>query len=110
MRIRVIFIFALCCQSALADPPTIDAVVVDGSRVSVTISHPDTGWDHYADGWRIEDADGQMIGTRELLHPHVEEQPFTRSLNVPSLPNGPLFVRAKCSVDGWSDTRVEVVR
>lgn len=74
--------------------------------MSVTLAHPDTGWDHYADGWRIETEDGTVVGTRELLHPHVEEQPFTRSLTVNDLPRGPLFIRAKCSVDGWSLTRV----
>ena len=83
---------------------------MSGSRVSVTLAHPDTGWDHYADGWRIETEDGTVIGTRELLHPHVEEQPFTRSLTISDLPDGPLFVRAKCSVDGWSDTLVALRR
>ena len=51
-----------------------------------------------------------MLGTRELLHPHVEEQPFTRSLTVSDLPDGPLFLRAKCSIDGWSDSRIAVRR
>lgn len=95
---------------ALADPPTVVASRVDGSRVSVTLSHPDTGWDHYADGWRIEDQNGTVLGTRELLHPHVNEQPFERSLGGLDLPDGPLFVRAKCSVDGWSETRVPLNR
>ncbi len=83
---------------------------MSGVRVSVTLAHPDTGWDHYADGWRVETEDGTVLGTRELLHPHVEEQPFTRSLTVNDLPEGPLFIRAKCSVDGWSDTRVSLLR
>ncbi len=83
---------------------------MSGARVSVTLAHPDTGWDHYADGWRVETEDGTVLGTRELLHPHVEEQPFTRSLTVNDLPDGPLFIRAKCSVDGWSDTRVSLLR
>ena len=106
------FLIALCCFAApaFADPPQIVGVEMSGSRVSVTLAHPDTGWDHYADGWRIETEDGTVIGTRELLHPHVEEQPFTRSLNISALPDGPLFVRAKCSVDGWADTRVVLRR
>lgn len=74
------------------------------------LAHPDTGWDHYADGWRIEAEDGTVIGTRELLHPHVEEQPFTRSLTVDDLPDGLLFIRGKCSVDGWSDRRIALTR
>ena len=107
-----LFAFVLCLvtSTALADPPTVEAVEIRGTQVSVTLSHPDTGWDHYADGWRIETEDGTVIGTRELLHPHVEEQPFTRSLNVMGLPAGPLFIRAKCSVDGWSEQVFPVER
>ena len=105
-------LICLCCFAApaFADPPQIVGAEVSGARVSVTLAHPDTGWDHYADGWRVETEDGTVIGTRELLHPHVEEQPFTRSLTVNDLPDGPLFIRAKCSVDGWSDTRVSLLR
>ena len=105
-------LIAFCCFAApaFADPPEIVGVERSGSRVSVTLAHPDTGWDHYADGWRIETKDGTVIGTRDLLHPHVEEQPFTRSLNISALPDGPLFVRTKCSVDGWADTRVVLRR
>lgn len=80
--------------------------------VHVTLEHPDTGWDHYADGWEIYDAEGNLLGKRELMHPHVNEQPFTRSLNGMVLPDGTreIFVRARCSVDGWSGekTRVEL--
>ncbi len=110
MLTRSLIVF--CCFTApvLADPPEIVGVEMSGSRVSVTLAHPDTGWDHYADGWRIETEDGTVVGTRELLHPHVEEQPFTRSLTVNDLPDEPLFIRAKCSVDGWSDTRVVLRR
>ena len=42
----------LCC---LAAPAFADAPVV-------TLTHPDTGWDDYADGWRVEDADGTVLG------------------------------------------------
>ncbi|KUF10633.1 hypothetical protein [Pseudoponticoccus marisrubri] len=98
---------------ALAEPPVIEAVEAvpdgDGWRVSVTLSHPDTGWDHYADGWRIEDDAGHDLGTRVLHHPHVNEQPFTRSLRLALEGDGPFHVRARCSVDGWSETRVPLV-
>ena len=107
---RFLIGLCFCATPALADPPEIVAVDVSGTHVSVTIAHPDTGWDHYADGWRIETEDGTVIGTRELLHPHVEEQPFTRSLRVNDLPDGRLFIRAKCSIDGWSTTRISVPR
>lgn len=49
-------------------------------RISVTLSHDDSGWDHYANAWLVLDEDGKVIGERVLLHPHVDEQPFTRSL------------------------------
>lgn len=94
----------ICASAASADAPVIEAVETANGRFNVTLSHPDTGWDHYADGWRVEDVDGNVLGLRVLAHPHVNEQPFTRSLQI----DGPLpamvFVRARCSVDGWSET------
>jgi hypothetical protein len=47
--------------------------------ISVTVASADTGWDKYADGWDVV-ANGAVIATRVLAHPHVDEQPFTRSL------------------------------
>lgn len=47
---------------------------------SVTIRHADEGWDHYANGWGVYTVDGIELGYRVLAHPHVNEQPFTRSL------------------------------
>jgi len=52
------------------------------TRFDVTILHSDTGWDHYADGWGIYTSDGELLGYRTLFHPHVDEQPFTRSLTI----------------------------
>jgi len=51
-------------------------------RISVTIEHADTGWDHYANGWEVFDEAGNSLGVRVLAHPHVNEQPFTRSLQL----------------------------
>lgn len=103
MTIRFFLTLTCFATPVFADAPVIEAVEIRGTHVSVTLSHPDTGWDHYVDGWRVEREDGTIVGTRELLHPHVDEQPFTRSLRLDHLPDGPLFVRAKCSVDGWSE-------
>ncbi len=50
--------------------------------VSVTLEHADTGWDHYANRWDVLDENGELLGSRVLAHPHVNEQPFTRSLRV----------------------------
>ena len=38
--------------------------------ISVTLRHGDTGWDDYADAWRVELEDGTVLGTRILVHPH----------------------------------------
>lgn len=79
-------------------------------RFDVTVAHEDTGWDHYADGWEVVDEQGNRLGYRKLLHPHVNEQPFTRSLSGVALPVGTdrVFVRAHDSVHGWSDAVFEV--
>lgn len=107
---------------ALADVPRILAAraVAEGNgrppevTVEVTVAHPDTGWDHYADAWEVHAPDGTRIGLRELLHPHETEQPFTRSLSGVAVPDGAghILIRARCSVDGWaSDTfRVDLAR
>ena len=99
---------------AFADPVEINDVrttaVGESWRFDVTVTHPDTGWDHYADGWRIEDADGNVLGMRVLAHPHVNEQPFTRSLSNVIVPDGTIkvFVRARCIVDGWNEDTTPV--
>lgn len=103
----------ICCllaSPALADPAQVLSVDVTGDRFDVTLLHPDTGWDHYADGWEVLDADGNRLGFRELFHPHVNEQPFTRSQSGIKVPTGAtaVYVRARCNVDGWSDTLFEV--
>ena len=107
---RYAFAFAFLASTALADSPVVESVTVDADRFSVTLSHPDTGWDHYADGWEVLDTDGNSLGLRELLHPHVTEQPFTRSLPGVAIPEGAavVYVRARCNVDGWSDELYEV--
>ena len=57
-------------------------------RFDVTLLHADTGWDHYANKWEVVAPDGTVLGTRVLAHPHVEEQPFTRSLGGVKIPDG----------------------
>ena len=52
----------------------------------VTVSHADSGWDHYANQWQIVAADGTILATRVLNHPHETEQPFTRSLSGVKIP------------------------
>ena len=82
----------------------------DTWRFDVTVAHGDTGWDHYANGWEVIDADGTRLGYRKLHHPHVEEQPFTRSLSGVAIPEGTtrVFVRAHDNVHGWAETAAAV--
>jgi hypothetical protein len=101
---------AFLAAAAHADPAVVEDATArangTGWSFDVTLSHGDTGWDDYADGWRIEDASGAVLGTRDLLHPHVDEQPFTRSLTGVSIPEGTrtVFIRARTSVEGWGGT------
>ncbi|MEO0729117.1 MAG: hypothetical protein AAFY64_01895, partial [Pseudomonadota bacterium] len=71
----------------------------------VTLKHADTGWEHYADRWDVVSVDGKVLGTRTLHHPHVEEQPFTRSLGGVKVPAGTteVLIRARDSKHGFSD-------
>ena len=57
-------------------------------RFDVTVTHFDRGWKHYANKWDVVAPDGTVLGTRELLHPHEHEQPFTRSLSGVRVPKG----------------------
>jgi len=100
---------ALVPVLAAAGPPTIvgaDAVRDDmGLKFTVTLRHDDTGWDHYADGWDVLAEDGTLLATRPLRHPHVDEQPFTRSLHQVMLPDGTrrVYIRARCSKGAVSE-------
>lgn len=78
---------------------------------SVTLKHGDTGWDHYADLWQVFTLDGKLLGERVLLHPHVEEQPFTRSLSGVEIPDGidEVVIRARDSVHGVADQEYRLV-
>lgn len=92
---------------AHADGPVVEAVEAREQggawRFSVTLSHPDTGWDHYADGWEVIAPDGTRLGYRPLAHPHVNEQPFTRSQSGIEIPNGleTVLVRGRDNGGDW---------
>jgi len=78
-------------------------------RIEATVRHADEGWDHYANGFEIVAPDGTVLGTRVLYHPHVEEQPFTRSHTL-TIPEGitEVTVRALDSVHGGGGASVVV--
>lgn len=73
-------------------------------RFDVTVLHNDTGWEDYADKWDVMTPDGEILGTRVLLHPHETEQPFTRSLSGVTIPDGltRVVIRAHDNVNGYS--------
>jgi len=72
---------------------------------SVTLEHADTGWEHYANQWDVVSLDGQIIKSRVLYHPHVNEQPFTRSLSGVSIAKDvkQVKIRAKDLKHGYSN-------
>jgi len=95
----------------------------------VTVRHPDTGWEDYADGWdvltpdgapsewRLCKGDGTVLKpdpdspfTRLLLHPHENEQPFTRSQSGIAIPDDVTQVRVRAHdiVDGYGGREVVV--
>lgn len=78
----------------------------------VTVSHDDEGWSHYADKWDVVAPDGTVLGTRTLYHPHVDEQPFTRSLSgvkVPATINA-VTIQAHDSMHGYGGKTTTVER
>ncbi len=79
----------------------------DMYRFSVTVAHNDEGWDHYADKWDILDEAGNVLGTRVLMHPHENEQPFTRSMKI-SIPMGvkKVIVRAHDKIHGYGGAEI----
>jgi len=115
-KILGLLLLAGLCHAKLAAANQVEIVKVmiepyaNRWTFHVTLKHDDTGWDHYADDWRIVDAKGHVIGDRKLWHPHVEEQPFTRSLGSVLIPKGTdiLFIEAHDKVHGWSKQRVRI--
>jgi len=77
---------------------------------TVTVEHADSGWDHYANKWDILLTDGTVVASRELMHPHENEQPFTRSLQNVPLPPGTTEVdlRAHDLVHGYGGRMARV--
>lgn len=110
IKYTCISLFALLfAASAQADSPAIIAVDASKSgnswRFDVTLKHADEGWDHYADGWGVYLPDGTELGYRVLAHPHVNEQPFTRSLGGVEIPQGTksVIIRPRDSVHGLGE-------
>jgi hypothetical protein len=78
--------------------------------VRVTLKHQDKGWEHYADNWQIVDGNGKVLGDRILYHPHVDEQPFTRSLSNVNIPANIriIYITAHDKIHGWTANRLKI--
>jgi hypothetical protein len=107
-------LFAGLVRTGAANQVEIVKVTLEASAGSwvfnVTLLHEDTGWQHYADGWRVVDEKGNELGYRKLWHPHKDEQPFTRSLSDVNIPAATkiIYVEAHDKVHGWSKQRVRI--
>ncbi len=115
-----LFIFYSCLAALPAMGGEADVIDVkvrfnggNSFQVITTLAHADTGWDHYANGWEILDEQGKVIGKRVLFHPHVNEQPFTRShtLDIPASVNR-ITIRGIDSVHGigGKEKSIDLVR
>jgi hypothetical protein len=97
---------ALINPALASEASVLDVVAVandDGTYgFNVTISHNDEGWSHYANKWEVLTAQGKVIGTRILFHPHVKEQPVMRTLSRVEIPIGvtEVTIRAFDTVSG----------
>lgn len=111
--------YALIALIALPTPTFADGAAIEAVQArndggnwtfSVTLRHGDTGWDDYADGWRVVAKDGTEFGLRTLFHPHVNEQPFTRSQSGIAIPEGvtQVFIEARTNAHGWGAERFVV--
>lgn len=105
---------ALLLPLLIAAPPVyagdVDVVEVHVSKADathydfdVTLKHADSGWDHYADKWDVQGPDGKIYGSRVLVHPHEDEQPFTRSLENVAIPTSvkEVTIRAHAKPHGY---------
>ena len=107
-------VLAIAAVPVFADEPVVENVTVTKSgdlwRFDVTIKHNDTGWDDYADAWRVLDGNGTELGLRKLAHPHTGEQPFTRSLSGVSIPSDvtEVSIQPRDTVNGWASATKKV--
>ena len=117
MKYIVVLFTGMLLISTAAYAGEADVVEVDVKRTAehiyffkVTVLHADEGWDHYANKWDVVAPDGSVLGTRTLYHPHVDEQPFTRSLSDVKIPESitEVTVRAHDLVHEYGGETVKV--
>lgn len=117
IRQLILSIVLALCASGIGFGGEADVLKVDVKKAGdgsfnfdVTVQHADTGWDHYADKWDVLAPDGTVVGSRTLHHPHVGEQPFTRSLSGTKIPDdiAEVTVRAHDSVHEYGGRTITV--
>lgn len=76
----------------------------------VTVSSPYDTPQRYADGFRVMDARGTVLGERKLWHDHAGEQPFTRDLYGVKIPRAvrTVVIQARDQRHGYGGKTVEV--
>ncbi|CAN5572625.1 hypothetical protein BH23ACT6_BH23ACT6_10110 [soil metagenome] len=76
----------------------------------VTVSSPYDTPQRYADGWRVLDQDGEVLGEHTLSHDHASEQPFTRTQSDVTIPDGTteLTIEGRDQVSGYGGETVTV--
>jgi hypothetical protein len=106
----LLFSPALYAGKADVEKVKVFCPIPESCTFNVTVRHADTGWKHYANQWDVVAPDGTVLGTRVLYHPHVDEQPFTRSLSNVQIPAGvsKVTVRARDLVHGWGGKEMVV--
>ncbi len=106
------FSFLTLSHAGEADVNSVEARKLNNDtwHFSVTVFHADTGWKHYANKWDVVGEDATVYGTRILHHPHVNEQPFTRSLSGVEIPDRVknVIVRAHDSVHKYGGKAVSL--
>ena len=107
-------LLALSHSSKANDINILAAAIIHQSHgeylVNVKLEHHDTGWQHYADEWRLVDNKGNILGSRVLQHPHVHEQPFTRSLSNVKISSElqAVYIEAHDKVHGWTKNHLMI--
>lgn len=113
----MVFALGTCATQAQAQdyPDVIDASVTEVSpgvyRFAATISSPYDTPERYADAFRIMSLDGKVeYGVRILWHDHASEQPFTRSLDGVSIPEGvdEIMIQGRDKANGYGGQTLSV--
>jgi hypothetical protein len=117
--IKTVFLLLLVLVFVFTQPAVAGSVKIVKAKArqqgsnwyfTVTLKHADTGWEHYADAWRVVTEDGKVLGERTLYHPHIDEQPFTRGLGDVKISAEikKVYIEAHDKVHGWAKERYSV--